>query len=352
ADLFEHRVLRDGLPSHGDLRCENGKLRPVEMQSSMTVWGDQVVRQAIIRDISERVESERVRRTAAEALASIAEGVIIADADRRVVSINAAATQITGFTADDLVGTRFDDTRVSTDGGTLPESVWDEVTALHHWSGEVTSRRRDGSIYAEKLSISTIRDAEQRLQHYVAVFSDISVAMADRNRLEHLATHDPLTGLANRAEFQHHCEDAIKRAEFDQSAVTVLFIDLDAFKFVNDSYSHAVGDSLLQQVAGRIRNQLGDDDVIGRIGGDEFTVLLTGLMLREDATAPANRLLAALSEPFVVDGYEVALSASIGIAGFPLDGSDAQTLVANADAAMYAAKSEERNAWRFYVPMM
>jgi diguanylate cyclase (GGDEF)-like protein len=132
----------------------------------------------------------------------------------------------------------------------------------------------------------------------------------------------------------------------------VLFIDLDAFKIVNDSYSHAVGDRLLIKVAERINRQLSAGDVAGRIGGDEFTVLVRRVGVREDARSLANRLLATLSEPLHVDDCEVVLSASIGIAGYPLDGADPATLIANADAAMYAAKTEERNALRFYTPMM
>ncbi|MGH8182606.1 MAG: putative bifunctional diguanylate cyclase/phosphodiesterase, partial [Rhodanobacteraceae bacterium] len=345
-------IVRKGSSGSGELRSGDGSSRPVETQTSMTSWGEQVVRQAIIRDISERVESDRVRRVAAEALASIAEGVIIADAERRVLSLNAAATQLTGFTSERMAGMRLDATRIMADGGPLPAAIWDEVVATHRWSGEVLSRRNDGSVYAEELSISTLRDADQRVLHYVAVFSDISADQANRNRLEHLAAHDALTGLANRSEFQHHCETAIEFAARDRSAVAVLFIDLDAFKFVNDSYSHAAGDRLLKQVAERIARQLGESDVAGRIGGDEFTVLLPRLAIREDAATLAGRLLATLSEPFLVDDYEIVVSASIGIAGYPLDGEDAKTLIANADAAMYAAKTEERNAWRFYVPMM
>ncbi|HLI17211.1 MAG TPA: EAL domain-containing protein, partial [Rhodanobacteraceae bacterium] len=353
ADLFDKGiVVRKGSTGSGELRGKNGTTRPVETQSSTAVWDTQVVRQAIIRDISERVENERERRVAAEALASIAEGVIIADADRRVLSVNAAATQLTGFTAEQLSGTRLEATRRMADGGPLPATIWDEIVATHHWSGEVESRRRDGSVYPEMLSISTIRDAGQRVLHYVAVFSDISVARADRRRLEHLAAHDALTGLVNRAKFQLHCEEAIARAARDRSAAAVLFIDLDAFKFVNDSYSHSVGDRLLELVGQRIVRQLRAGDIAGRIGGDEFTVLMPGLALREDAATLATRMLAVLSEPFHVDSYEIVLSASIGIAGYPLDGDDAKTLIANADAAMYAAKTEERNAWRFYVPTM
>ncbi|MGN6312943.1 MAG: putative bifunctional diguanylate cyclase/phosphodiesterase, partial [Rhodanobacteraceae bacterium] len=353
SDLFvEQGAAVDRPPGTGLLRGEYGVARPVETQSSLAVWGQQVVRQAIVRDASERVERERERRIAAEALASIAEGVIIADAQRHVLSVNAAATQITGFTADGLAGLRFDDARSMPDGSPLPQFVWDEIAAGHNWSGEVQSLRSDSSAYPEKLGISAIRDAAHNIQYYVAVFSDISSVKADHRRLEHLATHDPLTGLVNRADFERHCTQAIARAARDRSAVAVLFIDLDAFKFVNDSYSHGIGDRLLGQVAERINRQLSEGDIAGRIGGDEFTVLARGLVLREDAAALANRLLATLSEPFVVDGYEIVLSASIGIAGYPLDGADALTLIANADAAMYAAKSEERNTWRFYAPMM
>ncbi|MGH8163489.1 MAG: diguanylate cyclase domain-containing protein, partial [Rhodanobacteraceae bacterium] len=349
ADLFLERTPpRDGNSAVGALRGASNRARPVETQSSLAVWGERVVRQAIIRDISERVAMEQERRIAAEALASIVEGVIIADANRVAASVNAAATRITGFTAQILEGMRFDETRRMPDGSPLPQEVWDDIAAGRNWLGEVQSRRRDGSSYPERLSLSAIRDSAGRLLHYVAVFNDISKLKADHQRLEHLATHDALTALVNRAEFERYCADAVITAERERCAAAVLFIDLDAFKIVNDSYSHGIGDQLLVQVAERISRQLSGDDVAGRIGGDEFTVLVPRLPLREDAAALASRLLTTLSEPFTVDDYEIVLSASIGIAGFPLDGSDAPTLIANADAAMYAAKVEERNAWRFY----
>ncbi|HET7563071.1 MAG TPA: EAL domain-containing protein [Rhodanobacteraceae bacterium] len=350
-DLFEHGISRRGASGSGELRGRDGNARPVETQTNTVVWGDRLVRQAIIRDISERVEGDRARRIAAEALASISEGVIITDAKRNVLSLNAAATKMTGFRQEKLAGRRLENTRTLADGSLLPPTIWDEVIAVGHWSGEVVSHRADGSTYPEALRISTIRDAELRVLYYVAVFNDVTVANAARRRLEQLASQDTLTGLANRASFEHDCEAAIERAR-DRHAAAVMFIDLDAFKFVNDSYSHAVGDHLLRLVAERITRQLRDGDIAGRIGGDEFTVLLPQLGLREDAAALATRMLSTLSEPFRVDEYEIVVSASIGIAGFPLDGEDAKTLIANADAAMYAAKSEERNAWRFYVPTM
>ncbi len=341
-----------GRADANSLLAADGSTRPVETQTSVARWGDVPVCQAIIRDISERVAMEQERRVAAEALASIAEGVIIADAGRRVISTNAAHTDLTGFTSLALQGRRLDDTRRMPDGKPLPEAIWEGVSAGRNWIGEVQSSRLDRSSYPEHLSISAIRNAEGQVVYYVAVCTDIHEAKADQRRLEHLARHDALTGLVNRAEFERHCDDAIALAERERLAVVVLFIDLDAFKIVNDSYSHAIGDRLLIKVGERIRKQLSDTDVAGRIGGDEFTVLLPRLSLREDARAIVNRLLATLSEPMLLDDYEIVLTASIGVAGYPLDGSDAAGLIANADAAMYAAKTEERNAFRFYTPMM
>ncbi|PWK85322.1 putative bifunctional diguanylate cyclase/phosphodiesterase [Fulvimonas soli] len=336
----------------GMLRGADGAARPVEAVSSMVAWGARTVRQVIVRDLSERFSMEQERRIAAEALASIAEGVIIADAGRRIVATNAAHDRITGFPPQSRLGRPLDETRSLPDGSPLPAGVWETVDRQGHWQGEVLSRRIDGGSYPELLGISAIRDGLQRIQHYVAVFSNISVAKANQQRLEHLATHDPLTGLVNRAEFERRCARAIAAADAERRAVAVLFVDLDAFKVVNDSYSHAVGDRLLAQVAERMVRELPPGSVAGRIGGDEFTVLVAGLEAREQAMPLAQRLLAVLSEPLWVDDYEIVLSASIGIAGYPLDGEDATMLIANADAAMYVAKSEERNAARLYSPMM
>jgi len=330
----------------------DGTSRPVETQSSLAPWGEKSVRQVIIRDVSERVAMEQERRIAAEALASVAEGVIIADAARKVIAVNAAHTVLTGFTAEDLAGCRIDDIRVMPRGESLPPSLWLQIEAMGSWVGEVRAHRRDGSVYDERLSISVIRDTQGRVLRYIAMISDVTAAKSDRLQLEYLARHDPLTGLVNRVQFEEHCTHAIATAEQAREAVSVLFIDLDAFKAVNDSFGHAVGDRLLAVAAERVTRQLAPLDVAGRIGGDEFAVLVRGLGLREDAVGLANRLLATLSDPYRIDNNEIVISASIGIAGYPLDALDAATLIANADAAMYVAKTEERNGMRFYTPIM
>jgi len=361
SSLFAHDPLdadvnvtggRQGDVAMTTLVGNDGQLRPVETRSSLARWGDTEVSQAIVRDISDRVAMEQERRVAAKALGSIAEGVIIADADRRVVTVNAAHVEITGFTAHSLQGMRFDETRCLPDDRPLPDSVWHSIELGGNWRGEVKSRRRDGSVYPELLSISAIRSDAGQVLHYVAVFTNITTTKADQRRLEHLATHDLLTGLANRSEFERRCSDALEQASRARRCVAVLFIDLDAFKIVNDSYSHAIGDRLLARVAERIAAELGPYDVAGRIGGDEFTVLVGGLDTRDGAADIASRLLTALAAPITVDEYDIVLSASIGIASYPLDGESPAVLISNADAAMYAAKSEERNAFRFYSPIM
>ncbi|MEP6938707.1 MAG: EAL domain-containing protein [Rudaea sp.] len=351
--LFEDGTAFDGrTPAVGKLRSAKGGLLPVEAQSSLAKWGKNIVRQAILRDVSERLAMEQERRIAAEALASVAEGVIIADGNRRVIAVNAAHTHITGYTAETLRTLRLDDLRTLPDGSPLPRSIWETIEQNGNWVGEVKTRRRDGSIYTERLSISAIRDERHRIEHYVAVFTDITVSKANQVRLEHLAAHDPLTGLVNRACFENLVNEAILDVDQDRPAMAVLFIDLDAFKIVNDSFSHAIGDRLLALVAERVARQLSVNDVAGRIGGDEFTVLVRKLRMREDAGALASRLLVAISEPYMIDEHEIVVSASIGVAGHPLDGRDAVALIANADAAMYAAKTKERNSIRFYSPMM
>ncbi|HET8898215.1 MAG TPA: EAL domain-containing protein [Rhodanobacteraceae bacterium] len=334
------------------LRSAHGSPRPVEMHSTEADWGEIPVRQVALRDVSERVASEQAQRVAAEALANIADGVIIADADRRVTAVNAAHVDISGYSGAMLAGKRFDDLRRMPNGERLPDAIWSAVAAGAHWRGEVQARHHDGGVYPELLSIGAIRGRDGRVQHYVATFSNIAEAKAHQRRLEYLAAHDGLTNLVNRAEFERLCDAAILAAKSSQSSLAVLVINLDAFKLVNDRYSHAIGDRVLKKLAERLERQLPEHGVAGRIGGDVFTVLAGQLTLREDVIALAQRVLTALATPVVLDEYEVRLSASVGIAAYPLDGDNAAQLIARADAAMGVAKSEERNAWRLYSPML
>lgn len=348
AQWFNDCALHEVASGDDGLRGDDDGRRIVETQTSALAWGSRTAHQSVVRDISSRVRDERDRHIAAAALANTAEGILITNAKGRVVSANRAAEEITGYTRADLLEMCLEDTRNMADGGAMRINVRDVANAVGRWSGEVWSRRKDGSMYPESLTVSAIRDSDRAVVYYVAVFSDISVIWEARRHLERLALHDSLTGLVNRAELQRRCDIAIDRAAKTGKMVAVLFIDLDGFKAVNDQHGHASGDELLQLVSERIHHQQRAVDTVGRIGGDEFVVLLTELDRREDAASSAERILAALSQPFKLDGCEVVVGASIGIACTPQDGDTSQALIANADAAMYAAKSSRPNTWQFY----
>lgn len=344
----------DGASQRGDvaLIAADHQIRHVAVSMSRNHWGARAVHLAIMRDMTERLRMEEERRVAAEAMANIAEGVLIADSDRRIINANAAAAALTGYSPKELVGEMLDSLRTHPDGRELGEELWREVAYLGHWQGRVKSRRKDGRTYPERLSISAIRSSDGKPNRYVAVFDDISESEAYQRQLEHLALHDPLTGLLNRAAFEQESARSLADMRRAGRKATMLFIDLDGFKAVNDSYGHAFGDQLLQQVGQRLLTQLGTHDYAGRIGGDEFTVLLADLGSRDDALPVARKVLLVMSEPFHVLEHEVYLSASIGIAGFPDDGEDPATLIANADAAMYSVKADERNSYRMYAKIM
>ncbi len=349
-----HAEMANG-PADGAERVmldAHGNAVPVEVRSSGASLTGNTVRMAVIHDLSERLRLEQERRTAAEALGTIAEGVIIADSAHRVLAVNAACRNISGYSGGEAVGLDFTAWRCLEDGRPLPADLWETVERSGHWRGEVWSLRRNGERYPEWLSISAIRDRNGAVQRYVAVFSDISERHRYQQHLEHLAHHDALTGLANRQHFEQRASESIAGAARNGSQLSLLFVDLDGFKAVNDSYGHAFGDRLLSMVAERINSQLREGDFAGRIGGDEFTVLLDQVHDREESTQVARRLLLTLGEPYPMLEHEVFLSASIGIANFPRDGEDVPTLIANADAAMYAAKADERNSFRYYAPVM
>ncbi len=340
-NVTRHRILR-----------EAGAHVPVEVSYSVTKWEDRPAHLAIVRDISGQVQAEGALRVAANAMENMAEGVVISDAARKVVSVNHAYTAITGYSEAEVIGqmplyplARLSDTA-------LHESIWQAVADHGKWQGEFWKRRKNGELYPVWLSISAVRDEDGAIGHYIGVFNDISSYKEYEKRLTHLAHFDSLTRLLNRVAFEQHCHAALERAGQQQTMGALLFIDLDGFKAVNDSYGHATGDELLRTVAKRIRSCVRDHDVVGRMGGDEFTVFLEDLATPNDATAVARKLLPALAERMLCNGYETSVSGSIGISFFPRDASDVQSLLTHADTAMYKAKQNGRNNYHIFSPSL
>ncbi len=294
-------------------------------------------------DISLRQASEQQLRKLSQAVEHSPESVIITDAGGHIEYVNTRFQETTGYTAEEVMG---ENPRLLQSGETPAETyeaMWDTLTRGQVWHGEFRNRRKNGEVFWEEASIAPITDQTGAITHFVAVKEDIT----ERKRLEgqiwRQANYDELTGLVNRHLFLDRLEHRLHHAKREQDRFALLFMDLDGFKEVNDTLGHDAGDDLLRQVADRLRSCVRQSDTVARIGGDEFTVIVTRLHEPEAATRVAEKILTALDHPFTVKDKNISTSASIGIAAFPYDGDAAATLMRHADRAMYAVKQRGRS---------
>ena len=276
------------------------------------------------------------------------EGMVITNAQGAIIDVNQSFTNITGYTKDEVLGKNPNILNSGCQDTAYYQHMWDSLQTSGRWQGEIWNRRKQGDIYPEWLSISRIDNEEGKPFNYVAVFSDISRIKESERKLYHLAHHDPLTGLPNRLLMTTRLEHAVQQSKRTPIHLALMFIDLDHFKNVNDSYGHALGDQLLVNVARRLSSHLRSGDTIARIGGDEFVVLLEQLEQPNQAAALAQSCIDTLARPFAIAGQEIFITPSIGIALFPEDGNDADTLLKHADIAMYRSKEEGRRQYSFY----
>ncbi len=306
----------------------------------------------VFADISERRQNEEKLRLSNTVLEHIADGVTVVDVHGSIVAVNPAFSHITGFEVLDVIGKSWSVTRSGRHDQDLYRAMWRQLSDTGFWRGELWSTRKDGDTYLEWLTVSTVRNDEGKVTHYVGVFSDITRLKESQEKLDYLAHHDPLTGLPNRLLFQDRLLHAIGRATRVNQQLAVMFIDLDRFKNVNDTLGHHVGDELLKQVATALGQRLREGDTLARLGGDEFIVLLENVDGSYGAGQVAAKMMALFEQPFMVANHELFITGSIGISLFPGDGQDPNHLVRNADVAMYQAKSRGRNGYQFYLPEM
>lgn len=282
---------------------------------------------------------------------SVDQGILVINEGGIIESFNPAAERIFGYTALDAIGKYIASLIPETCGGAQANNYRDgEPAAIVGVECEVTGLRKDGSCFPVALRMSEMRLEERRL--FIGTVRDITERKAAEQRILHLATHDVLTNLPNRALLHDRINQAIAQAYRSGSCIAVIFIDLDKFKIVNDSLGHDTGDLLLQAVATKLAMSLREADTVARQGGDEFIIVVPGLGHPEDAAVIAQKLLASLSEPFVVKTYELHTGASIGISIYPHDGEDVATLMKNSDTAMYHAKESGRNNYQFFAAQM
>ena len=298
-------------------------------------------------DITEKKHAESQLRLAARVFERSAEGVMVTDDQHKILTINDAFTAVTGYAREEIVGMT---PRVLSSGKHPPEyfsGMWAQIKELGWWQGEIWNRRKDGELYLEWLSISTVKDSTGEVVNYVGLFSDITQVRASQSRVEFLATHDDLTGLPNRTLLHDRLRLALSRVKRASVLLAVVFLDLDNFKWINDTLGHGIGDALLKQAAERLRDCVRSGDTVARLGGDEF-VLLLEVANREEVELTCDRILNVLSASFICGEHECVVSASIGVSMAPDDSDDPAILMRDADTAMYRAKSLGKNAVQFF----
>lgn len=300
---------------------------------------------------NQKETSQKIRQSSAVFEAS-SEAIMIINNKKMIKVVNPAFTRITGFDASDVQGRSPQILSGERKDIKMLETVWLEAEKNGSWQGEVWKRRKSGEKYPEWLSVTAVKNKDGELVEFVVISSDMTKRKQAENRIRYQANYDPLTDLPNRNLFMDRLKHGISRAKREGTMLALLFIDLDRFKYINDSYGHSVGDELLIKVSSILKECVRSSDSIARFGGDEFAIILSPIYGSKNASRVANLILERLSKAVDLSGYEVVSGGSIGISLYPTDGENEEQLVKNADTAMYRAKEKGRHNYQFFTDQM
>ncbi len=273
---------------------------------------------------------------------------MITDTRPAIINVNPVFSEITGYSAEEVIGKNPNILRSNKQSQEFYANMWKSILETGHWQGEIWNRKKDGTLYAELLTISSVYDDEGKVQNYISLFSDITQLKYQQQALEQMAHFDVLTRLPNRTLFADRFHQAIARCKRNKSLLAIVFLDLDGFKPINDRYGHESGDKVLIEVAKRIKHAIRDEDTASRLGGDEFALLLTGIVSQDQCKQILSRIYQAISRPYSLDDQTLALGVSGGVTLYPLDDGDPDTLLRHADHAMYQAKMAGKNRYHFF----
>ncbi len=324
--------------AHGDL-----ERRVTERTAELTE-----ANRMLLQEIAERKKAEEKLSLAAKVIQNTNEAVVISDSLGRIVDVNDSFCAMTGYPREEILGKSPLMIHAEIMDSQAEQEIRKTVNETGHWHGEMTNRRKNGETYPVLLSISAVVNDDGEVGHYVRIFTDIANIKQAEERLHHLAHYDSLTGLPNRILFQDRLEQAMRESERDRTATVLMLLDLDAFKNVNDTFGHKVGDELLTAVGNRISMCVRSSDTVARLGGDEFTVVMRNVNNLRGAVKVARTITGALAQPIRLSGRELFITASIGITSYPADADNAERLLQNADTALYHAKQQGKNNFQFF----
>jgi diguanylate cyclase (GGDEF)-like protein/PAS domain S-box-containing protein len=346
AQLIADGAPREPMVEAGFLKLD-GTPFDVEVQGTAIVFDEEPAIHVTIRDVTQRKQAQKQLHLAASVFSHAREAILIANAAGNIVDVNQAFTDITGYSREEVLGLN---PRMLASGRQERDfyaSLWKDLAEKGHWYGEVWNRRKDGEVFAVMQTISAVLSDQGKVEHYVALFSDITLLKEHQHQLERIAHFDALTQLPNRALMSDRLHQAMAQAMRRDQQLGLAFLDLDGFKAVNDTYGHAVGDQLLSGLAQRMKQVLRDGDTLARLGGDEFVAILVDLADAGACETLLGRLLQAASLPLQVGELTLVVSASIGVTFYPQgdDDVDADQLLRQADHAMYQAKQSGKNRY-------
>ena len=304
---------------------------------------------AFVVDLSVRKQAEERLQLAANVFGHAREGITITDAQGIIVDVNDAFSRITGYLREEVLGQSPRILQSGRQDKAFYEAMWRDLIDQGHWSGEIWNQRKDGGVYAQWLTISSVRNADGAVQQYVGLFSDITAIKEHQRQLEHIAHFDALTTLPNRVLLADRLQQAMAQALRRNQQVAVVYLDLDGFKAINDKYGHEVGDQVLVTLAQRMKQVLREGDSLARLGGDEFVAVLIDLEDLPASQPLLNRLLVACAQPVDLEDLSLQVSASLGVTAYPQERDiDADQLLRQADQAMYQAKVAGKNRYHFF----
>ena len=294
--------------------------------------------------------AHQARRLSAAVISSLDEGLMITDPNAVIQQINPAFTRITGYSETEALGRPAAGLQSGVQGQEFFARLWSDLSRYGSWQGEFWNRHRNGQLYRQSLSITSVRDEKGDPRHYIGVIRDVTREYKEQEEVRHQAQHDYLTGLPNRSLLVERLEQALKQATRKGASLALLFLDLNRFKPINDQYGHLAGDGILQALGQRLREAMRATDTVARFGGDEFVVLVPDLESQDGVLTLASKLRELVDTPFHWEGVQLQIGVSIGIALYPDHGHSADALLAAADTAMYVAKQEGEGAVVVFSP--